>query len=78
MEMFPEQECKAFDLGRRMAEAGFAAHDNPFTTVHPRFAVQWSRGFLALNRLRNIAGAQSPRTGAVRKDARYAAGDAHR
>ena len=70
--MFPEQEQKAFELGRRMAERGFSAQDNPFTMVHPHFAVQWSRGFLALHRLRNMAGALSPRALVARKDAAIA------
>lgn len=70
--MFPAQEQKAFELGRQMAERGFSAQDNPFTMVHPRFAAQWSRGFLALNRLTNIASALSPRAVIVSKDAAIA------
>ncbi len=71
--MFPEREHKAFELGRRMAEKGFSAQDNPFMMVHPRFAAQWSRGFLALHRLRSMAGAVSPpRALAARKDAAIA------
>jgi succinate dehydrogenase/fumarate reductase flavoprotein subunit len=57
--MFSEQERQAFDLGRRMAETGFALQDNPFTRIHPRFAVQWSHGFFAANALRGLGAALS-------------------
>jgi hypothetical protein len=52
--MFAEQERKALELGRRMAEANFSVHDNPFTHVHPRFATQWVQGFMAASTLRSI------------------------
>ena len=52
--MFSEQERNAFDLGHRMAEAGFSLHDNPFARLHPRFAKQWTRGFLGWSALASI------------------------
>jgi hypothetical protein len=55
--LFAEQERKAFDLGRRMAEAGFTLQDNPFEQVHPRFAAQWAHGYFAANTLRGITSA---------------------
>jgi len=55
--LFAEQERKAFDLGRRMAEAGFSLQDNPFAQVHPRFAAQWSHGYFAAHTLRGITSA---------------------
>ncbi len=55
--MFAEQERKAFDLGRRMASAGFSIQDNPFAQVHPRFAAQWAHGFVAAHTLDGISSA---------------------
>jgi hypothetical protein len=57
--MFAEQEQSAFDLGRRMAGAGFSLEDNPFASLNPRFARQWTRGFLGLKALAGIAAARS-------------------
>jgi hypothetical protein len=53
-ELFAEQERKAFDLGRRMAAAGFSLQDNPFAQVHPRFAAQWAHGYFAAHTLHGI------------------------
>jgi len=58
---FSEQESKAFDLGTRMAEAGFSLQDNPFMSVHPRFSERWTCGFLAVGTLKNLASAMSLR-----------------
>lgn len=55
--MFAEQERKAFDLGRRMAAAGFSLQDNPFAQVHPRFAAQWAHGYFAAHTLDGITSA---------------------
>jgi hypothetical protein len=55
--MFSEQERKAFQLGRRMADAEFSVQDNPFTIVNPRLAVQWLQGFVAANALRGLTSA---------------------
>jgi hypothetical protein len=55
--MFSEQERKAFELGRRMAQAQFALQDNPFTVVNPRLAVQWLHGYVAANALRGLTSA---------------------
>jgi hypothetical protein len=59
--MFSEQERKALELGRRMAEADFSINDNPFTKVHPRFAAQWLQGFTAASTLKSISSAMSKR-----------------
>jgi len=64
---FLERDRKALDLGRRMAESGFSLQDNPFDMIHPRFATQWSRGFLAVNTLRCIASARLQNAVASRK-----------
>ncbi len=58
--MFSEQERSAFDLGQRMAGAGFSLHDNPFVRLNPRFATQWTRGFLGWSTLANITATWSP------------------
>jgi hypothetical protein len=55
--LFAEQERKAFDLGRRMAAAGFSLQDNPFAQVHPRFAAQWAHGYFAAHTLDGITSA---------------------
>lgn len=57
--MFSEQERKAFELGRRMAQAEFSLHDNPFTVVNPRLAVQWLHGYVAANALSGLTSALS-------------------
>jgi hypothetical protein len=59
--MFAEQERKALELGRRMAEAAFSINDNPFTQVHPRFAAQWLQGFTTASTLKSIGSAMSRR-----------------
>jgi hypothetical protein len=57
--MFADQERRAFDLGRRMAEANFLLEDNPFAHIHPRFAVQWTHGFFAANALHGLSAAMA-------------------
>ncbi len=57
--MFSEQERSAFELGRRMARAGFAFEDNPFERLNPRLAKQWTSGFLGSRTLRYITDAWS-------------------
>jgi hypothetical protein len=57
--MFTDQERNAFELGQRMARAGFSLHDNPFARLHPRFAMQWTRGVLARSALASITAAWS-------------------
>lgn len=52
--MFAEQERQAFDLGRRMSKANFSLQDNPFTRIHPRLAVRWQHGFLAVHTIRSL------------------------
>jgi hypothetical protein len=52
--MFSERERSAFDLGHRMAAAGFSLEDNPFTRLNPRLATQWARGFLGSTTLARI------------------------
>lgn len=52
--MFSERERSAFDLGHRMAEAGFSLEDNPFARLNPRLATQWARGFLGSSTLARI------------------------
>ncbi|MFO1363676.1 MAG: hypothetical protein U1F45_14580 [Burkholderiales bacterium] len=59
--MFADQERKAFDLGRRMAEAGFGLEDNPFVRIHPRLATQWTHGFFAANALNGLRAALARR-----------------
>jgi hypothetical protein len=54
--MFSERERSAFDLGHRMADAGFALEDNPFSRLNPRLATQWARGFLGSSTLARIVG----------------------
>jgi hypothetical protein len=66
-QMFSEQQQKAFNLGRRMAEAGFSLQDNPFTNVHPRFSACWSRGFQAVDTLRSFGAAIAQRESATRQ-----------
>ena len=56
---FVEQERNAFELGQRMAVAGFADHDNPLAALNLRLASRWSRGFLGVNTLRNIVAARN-------------------
>jgi hypothetical protein len=53
--MFSDQERKAFELGRRMAESGFSLQDNPFINVHPRFSSRWASGYLAVNTLKTLS-----------------------
>lgn len=53
--MFSDQERSAFELGQRMAGAGFSLHDNPFARLHPRLAMQWSRGYQGWSALARIA-----------------------
>lgn len=67
--MFAEQERKALELGRRMAEAAFSINDNPFTKIHPRFAAQWLQGFTAASTLKSIGSAMSRRALATRANA---------
>lgn len=67
--MFSDQERSAFDLGRRMARAGFALQDNPFARLHPRLARQWTRGFLGWSALARIAGLWSREASASPADA---------
>jgi hypothetical protein len=55
--LFTEQERKAFDLGRRLAAAGFSLQDNPFAQVHPRFAAQSAHGYFAAHTLGGITAA---------------------
>jgi hypothetical protein len=57
--MFSEQERGAFELGQRMAAAGFSLQDNPFARLHPRFAKQWTHGFLGRSALASITAAWS-------------------
>ena len=57
--MFSEQERGAFELGQRMAATGFSLQDNPFARLHPRFATQWTRGFLGRSALAGITAAWS-------------------
>lgn len=61
--IYSEQERKAFDLGRRMSEAGFSLEDNPFTNLHPRFSSRWTSGYLAVNTLDMLS------SGMARKEA---------
>jgi len=53
--MFADQERHAFDLGRRMSKANFSLQDNPFARIHPRLAVQWQHGFLALHMIHSLS-----------------------
>jgi hypothetical protein len=53
--MFADQERQAFDLGRRMSKANFALQDNPFARIHPRLAVQWQHGFLAMHTIHSLS-----------------------
>jgi hypothetical protein len=53
--MFTDQERKAFDLGRRMSKANFSLQDNPFAHIHPRLAVQWQHGFLAVQTIHTLS-----------------------
>jgi hypothetical protein len=53
--MFADQERQAFDLGRRMSKANFALQDNPFARIHPRLAVQWQYGFLAMSTIHSLS-----------------------
>jgi len=55
--MFSDQERKAFELGRRMAQAEFSPQDNPFTVVNPRLAMQWQHGYAAANALIGLTSA---------------------
>jgi hypothetical protein len=71
--MFAEQERKALELGRRMAEANFSIHDNPFTKIHPRFAAQWLQGFIAASTLRSIGSSMSRGAPSTRGNATVAA-----
>ena len=52
---FADQERQAFELGRRMSEASFSLHDNPFARIHARLAVQWQHGFFAAHVLQNLS-----------------------
>ena len=55
---FAEQECKALELGKRMAAAGFSPEDNPFTALNPRIAQRWSRGYWGVHALQNLVSAR--------------------
>jgi hypothetical protein len=52
--LFADQERHAFDLGHRMAGAGFTLDDDLFAHLHPRFALQWTRGFLGWSAIARI------------------------
>ena len=67
--MFSDQERSAFDLGHRMAGAGFSLQDNPFARLHPRFALQWTRGFLGWSALARITATWSRDPSASTADA---------
>jgi hypothetical protein len=55
--MFADQERQAFDLGRRMSKANFSLQDNPFARIHPRLAVRWQHGFLAVHTIHSLSAA---------------------
>jgi len=57
--MYSEQERKAFDLGRRMAQTGFSLYDNPFVNVHPRFSSRWASGYVAVSTLEALSSAMA-------------------
>jgi hypothetical protein len=55
--MFAKQEQRAFELGRRMAQADFSLDDNPYVGVHQRLAAQWLQGYVGANALRGLTAA---------------------
>ena len=61
--IYSEQERKAFDLGRRMAQTGFSMQDNPFVNVQPRFSSRWASGYLTVSTLEALS------SGMAREDA---------
>jgi len=61
--IYSDQERKAFDLGRRMAQTGFSLQDNPFVNLHQRFSSRWASGYVSVSMLEALS------SGMARKDA---------